>query len=188
MSICTAKYILTTDVYVASMQRHYSLRLRREFKILLKVACALLLALVVFLTFVGIVLPYDRPAPYWAFALIAMISVYGLVHDRVNVWHWKRRFRKNPHGTNNEVEWTFANDAVRMKTPLGEATVKWEAFVKIIDLPRWFLVLPYEGPFFLDTVHFLRVRSVRRDCSGDDSQKRMSIHAASLTRESVELC
>lgn len=139
MSICTAKYILTTDVYVASMQRHYSLRLRREFKILLKVACALLLALVVFLTFVGIVLPYDRPAPYWAFALIAMISVYGLVHDRVNVWHWKRRFRKNPHGTNNEVEWTFANDAVRMKTPLGEATVKWEAFVKIIDLPDGFL-------------------------------------------------
>jgi hypothetical protein len=137
MPICKAKHIWTSDEYVTAMHRHYSFKFRREFKILLKVACALLLAFVVFVTFIAIVFPYDKPAPYWAFALTAVICVYGLVYHRVNVWYWKRRFRKRPQPT--EIEWTFTDDAVQMKTCLGEATVKWEAYEKVLEVRDCFL-------------------------------------------------
>lgn len=146
MSICTAKYIWTSDDYVVAMGRHYSLALRFAYKMLLKVASALLLALVIFITIVAVVSPDGKRAPYWAFALVATICVYGLVYDRVNVWYWKRKFRKSPPAKG--IEWTFEDDFVQMKASLGEATLKWEAFIKVVEFPDGFMFYSTKNFFF----------------------------------------
>jgi hypothetical protein len=139
MQACSAKYIWTADEYVTAMQRHYSLKVRREFKILLKVTCAILLAFTLFVAFVTIAFPYDKQAPYWSLILVIVICIYGLIYDRINVWYWKRKFLKKPERVENEIEWTFADDTVQMKAPLGEATVKWESYLKIVEVLDGFL-------------------------------------------------
>ncbi len=161
---CIARYVWNTDELVTAMQRHNSVRLRNEFRVLLKVTCALLLAFAVFLAIVSIVSPYDKPAPYWSLILIILICVYGLIYDRINVWFWKRTFRKRPD-FETDVEWAFLDDAVKMKSSLGEATVKWKAFVKVVAVKDGFLFYSTEKFFHWVPFHSLNsincVESIR---------------------------
>jgi hypothetical protein len=137
MPICKARCLWTADHYVTMINRHNSLRFRREFKILLKLAAGLLLAFTMFVIFVAIASPYDEPAPYLSLILILVICVFALTYDRINEWHLRRNFRKYPDP--KEVEWTFTLDGVQTKSSLGEATLKWEAFMKDVEFIDGFL-------------------------------------------------
>ena len=143
---CTAKYAWTPDEYVTAMQRHYSIRFRNLFRILLKVTCALLLALALLVACVSIVYPYGQPAPYWSLTLISLICIYGLIYDRVNIWHWRRRFRRRPD-LEGPTEWVFTQDGIETKTSLGEGTAKWKAFIKIVEVEDGFLFYSMEKLF-----------------------------------------
>ena len=137
MTNCTAKCPWSADHYVTMISRHNSLRFRREFKILLQVAAGFLMAFTVFLIFVAIAFPDDEPAPYWSLILILVICVFALTYDRINEWYWRRNFRKYPNPT--EVEWTFTEEGVQTKSSLGEGTLKWEAFIKVVEFIDGFL-------------------------------------------------
>lgn len=145
-TICTAKYVWTPDELIQAMQQHHSVGFRKEFRILLKVTCALLLSFVLLVVIVSLVYPYDQPAPYWSLILTSVICVYGLIYDRVNVWVWRRGFRKRPDA-DTLVEWVFKVDAIETKTPLGEASVRWKTFIKIVEVDDGFLFYSMEKFF-----------------------------------------
>lgn len=163
MSItCTARYVWTQDELVTGMQRHYSVKFRNEFRMLLKVTCALLLAFTLIVVLVSIVYPYDKPAPYWSLILTMGICIYGLVYDRINVWFWKRNFRKRPDAE-TDVEWVFAEDVLKTKTSIGEGTIQWKAFIKVAETRDGFLF--YSMKNFFHWIPFHSFDSM--DCIGN---------------------
>ncbi len=172
-AMCKANYPWTQDAYVTAMQRHYQLKLRTEFRILLKVTCALLLAFVLFVTLLSFVFPGPDPAPYWSLLLTAAICIYGLVFDRVNVWNWKRKFLKR-HYADAPVEWVFMDNVVKTKTELGESTSKWQAFIKVVEFNDGFLFytmhtffywIPFHSFDSINCIETVREMIVRNQCT-----------------------
>ena len=172
MSECVAKYKWTGDAYVIAMQRHYGLVLREGFAILIKLTCGLLLTLIVSVVIALTVLPGDKPTPYWAFAGTALVCLYGLVYNRVNVWYWKRTFKKRENNP-NEIKWLFSNDSIQMRTEFGEATLKWQGFLKYVEVKDGFLFYSTKNLFFwipftsftsLECVEIVRALIVDNKC------------------------
>lgn len=152
--VCKANYVWTQDEFVTAKQRYYQNKFRDVFRILLKLTCAFLLLLVLFVVAISIVFPSPNPAPYWTFILTVAICIYGLIYDRVNVWIWKRKFRKRPN-TDTNVEWLFAEDVIKIETVVGEATVKWQAFIKVVEFNDGFLFYTMENFFHWIPFHSL---------------------------------
>ena len=66
--------------------------------------------------------------------------------DRVNAWSWGRRFGKRPDAE-MEVEWEFSKKEIKTQSALGEATIQWKGFLKVVEASDGFLFYPLEKLF-----------------------------------------
>jgi hypothetical protein len=54
-----------------------------------------------------------------------------------------RRFGKRPDAE-MEVEWEFSKKEIRTQSALGEATLQWRGFIKVVEANDGFLFYPLE--------------------------------------------
>lgn len=128
------------------MRYHYGLKLHRVL-LLMKVFS------VVLFTFVGIVLvawvafPSTSPPPFWALAFLAIFCVYGSMMDRINAWNASRGFSRRPDA-NIEIVWQFFREKIQSRNELGEATIEWKSFLRVVESREGFLFYPLQNLFY----------------------------------------
>ena len=117
------------------MLQHQRLRLRRGFLLLVKAFSAALLALVVIVLFAWLLLPSTSAPPFWAFLLLGTFCIY-----------WGRGFDKRPDA-NVRIEWQFSKEEIKTQTELGEATIQWKTFLRVVETGEGFLFYPLTNIF-----------------------------------------
>lgn len=143
--ICKAKYRWTHEELKRAMRFHYRLKLRRVL-LLMKVFSVALLAFIGIVLIAWLVLPSSSPPPFWALGLLAIFCVYWLMIDRLKAWDSSRGFTKRPDA-NLEIEWQFSTENIKSRTQLGEATVDWKSFLRVVESREGFLIYPLENFF-----------------------------------------
>ena len=66
--------------------------------------------------------------------------------DRMNAWNSSRGFSKRPDA-NVQVEWEFSREKIRSRTELGEATIDWKSFLRVVESKEGFLFYPLKNFF-----------------------------------------
>ncbi len=127
------------------MRFHYRLKLRRVL-LLMKGFSVVLLAFIGIVLIAWIVLPSSSPPPFWALVLLVIFCVYWLMIDRMKAWDSSRGFKKRPDA-NLEIEWQFSREKIKSRTELGEATVDWKSFLRVVESREGFLFYPLENFF-----------------------------------------
>ena len=127
------------------MRFHYRLKLRRVL-LLMKVFSVVLLAFIAIVLSAWVLLPSTSPPPFWALGLLAIFCVYWLMIDRMKAWDSSRGFKKRPDA-NLEIEWQFSEANIKSRTELGEATVDWKSFLRVVESREGFLFYPLENFF-----------------------------------------
>ena len=56
------------------------------------------------------------------------------------------RFGKRPDA-NVQVEWQFSKEEIKSQTALGEATLHWKSFVRVVETREGFLFYPLKNLF-----------------------------------------
>ena len=127
------------------MRYHYKLKLRRVL-LLMKVFSVGLLAFIGIVLFAWVVFPSTSPPPFWALLLLAIFCVYWLTIDRMNAWNSSRGFSKRPDA-NVQIEWEFSKEKIKSRTELGEATIDWKGFLRVVESREGFLFYPLKNLF-----------------------------------------
>lgn len=127
------------------MRHHYRVKLRRVL-LLAKVFTAFLFTFIGIVLVAWVVLPSTSPPPFWALLLLAAFCIYCLTVDRMYAWYSSRGFAKRPDA-NVQIEWQFSNEAIKSKTELGEATIHWKSFLRVVETSEGFLFYPLENLF-----------------------------------------
>jgi len=145
---CKAKYRWTREQLTIAMQHHQATKLRRGVVLMMKIFSIILLSFigVVLLAWILLPSPSSPSSPPWALLLLVIFCVYLLMFDRVNAWSWGRRFGKRPDAE-MEVEWEFSKKEIRTQSALGEATLQWRGFIKVVEANDGFLFYPLEKFF-----------------------------------------
>jgi len=142
---CKAKYRWTREQLTIAMRHHQATKLRRGVALMMKIFSIILLSFIVVVLLAWILLP-STSAPPWALLLLVIFCFYLLMFDRVNAWSWGRRFGKRPDAE-MEVEWEFSKKEIKTQSALGEATLQWKGFVKVVEARDGFLFYPLEKLF-----------------------------------------
>jgi hypothetical protein len=142
---CTAKYRWTREQLTIAMRHHQATRLRRGVVLMMKIFAVILLSFIAVVLLSWILTPAGSTPP-WALLLLVILSFYMLMFDRVNAWSWARRFGKRPDAE-MEVEWEFSKKKIKTQSALGEATLQWKGFVKVVEAVDGFLFYPLENFF-----------------------------------------
>jgi len=142
---CKTKYRWTREQLTIAMQHHQATKLRRGVVLMMKIFSIVLLSFLGVALLAWILLP-STSSPPWALLLLVIFSFYLLMFDRVNAWSWGRRFGKRPDAE-MEVEWEFSKKEIRTHSALGEATLQWKSFIKVVEANDGFLFYPLENFF-----------------------------------------
>lgn len=106
---------------------------------------------IVLLSFIGVLLLAwmllpSTSSPPWSLLLLVIFCFYLLMFDRVTAWAWGRRFGNRPDA-DMEVEWEFSKKEIKTQSALGEATLQWKSFLKVVEASDGFLFYPLEKLF-----------------------------------------
>lgn len=142
---CKAKYRWTREELKIAMRQHQATRLRRGVVLLMKIFAIVLLSFIGLVLLAWILVP-STSAPPWALLLLVIFCFYLLMFDRVNAWSWGRNFGKRPDA-DMEVEWEFSKKEIKTQSALGEATLQWRGFLKVVEASDGFLFYPIEKLF-----------------------------------------
>ena len=142
---CRAKYRWTREQLTIAMRHHQATKLRRGVVLMMKIFSIILLSFIGVVLLAWILLP-STSAPPWALLLLVIFCFYLLMFDRVNAWSWGRRFGKRPDA-DMEVEWEFSKREIKTQSALGEATIQWKGFLKVVEASDGFLFYPLEKLF-----------------------------------------
>jgi hypothetical protein len=142
---CKAKYRWTREQLTIAMRHHQATKLRRGVVLMMKIFSIILLSLIGIVLLAWILLPSTSPPP-WSLLFLVIFCFYLLMFDRVNAWSWGRRFEKRPDAE-IEVEWEFSNKEIKTQSALGEATLQWKSFIKVVEANDRFLFYPLEKFF-----------------------------------------
>jgi hypothetical protein len=145
--ICKAKYRWTREELRRAMLHHQRVKLRRGVLLIMKGFSALLLTFIGIILFAWILLPSTSAPPFWALLLLALFCIYWLIFDRLNIWYWGRGFAKRPDA-NIQVEWQFSQKTIKLETELGEATIQWKSFMRVVETSEGFLFYPLKNFFY----------------------------------------
>ncbi|MFN2514395.1 MAG: YcxB family protein [Pyrinomonadaceae bacterium] len=127
------------------MQHHQATKLRRGVVLMMKIFSIVLLSFIGVVLLAWIQLP-SKSAPPWSLLLLIIFCFYLLMFDRVNAWAWGRRFGKRPDA-DMEIEWKFSKKGIKTQSDLGEATLQWKGFLKVVEASDGFLFYPLEKLF-----------------------------------------
>jgi hypothetical protein len=142
---CKAKYRWTRGQLAIAMQHHQATKLRRGVVLMMKICSIILLSFIGVVLLAWILLP-STSSPPWTLLLLIIFCFYLLMFDRVNAWSWGRRFEKRPDAE-MEVEWEFSKEEIKTQSALGEATLQWKGFIKVVEANDGFLFYPLEKFF-----------------------------------------
>jgi hypothetical protein len=140
-----AKYRWTREQFTIAMRHHQATKLRRGVALIMKIFSIFLLSFLGVVLLAWMLLP-STSTPPWSVLFLFIFCFYLLMFDRVNVWWSGRRFGKRPDA-DMEVEWEFSKKEVKTQSALGEATVQWKGFLKVVEASDGFLFYPLEKVF-----------------------------------------
>jgi hypothetical protein len=138
----TVKFRWSADDLYEAYCCHQRQRCRHAFRVLMN---ASIYSFVVLGCVAGVVA--YRAGDSWGFFLAIVLSSF-LWWSRSYWYRWlvKRQFAKRPD-RNVDVEWEIAPDKVLVRSPLGHAEYKWEAFAKVVRTPSGIMFYPLEQIF-----------------------------------------
>jgi hypothetical protein len=142
---CKAKYRWTREQLTIGMRHHQATKLRRGVVLMMKIFSIVLLSFTGVVLLAWILVP-STSAPPWALLLLVIFCFYLLMFDQVNTWSWGRRFANRPDA-DMEVEWEFSKKEIKTQSALGEATIQWKGFLKVVEASDGFLFYPLEKLF-----------------------------------------
>jgi hypothetical protein len=127
---CKAKYRWTREQLTIAMRHHQATKLRRGVVLMMKIFSIVLLSFIGVVLLAWMLLP-STSTPPWGVLLLVIFCIYLLMFDRVNGWSWGRRFAKRPDA-DMEVEWEFSKKEIKTQSDVGEATLQWKGFLKVL--------------------------------------------------------
>ena len=142
---CKAKFLFTREELKRAMRHHYEFKLRR-IHLLMRIFAVLLLVFIGLVLVAWLTLPSTSAPPFWAFFLLAVFSLYLLFMIRFNTWNSTRAFEKRPDA-NSEIEWEFSGEEIKTRSALGEGTIVWKYFSRVIEVRDGFLFYPIRNLF-----------------------------------------
>lgn len=144
--ICKASFRWTREELGRGRLHHLRTRLRRRFRLLLKVASGFLLALLSTILIADFLFPSGYPLTYWVL-LAFPACIWGLMFERVNAWYWGRGFAKRREA-NIQIDLQFSSVGMMAHSELAESTIKWKFFLRVVETSEGFLFYPHKNLFY----------------------------------------
>lgn len=141
----TASYKWTRDEFVVAQISYVRQRTRPKFK-------GVRYLILVFLWIYAIWYAHPGVWQWFVYAEAAALSFIALGGDTTLTWLFTRKWKKAQQRESDNF-YQFTPDTIAMQTRFGNSTVKWDAFIKILEVKRGFLLFQQPRLFYWVPFH-----------------------------------